>query len=334
MRPDFAGGGRLMMINMKKICQIAIVLVLMIAAGCAGPTARVPVMRPAAVNLSGMNQIAGGHIEGRGGRLIANILSEELLETNYFEVMNPGGLGRVLEESNLDLINLIRLINPDTAAQFRDLLGVDIIATGKVIDFTYTQSDTWSERKTGKDGEEHQTFYKKGRGVVTTSFRITNLSDGNIVFSRTISRVAEATTHAQDEWPRDPDERALLTEAAYAAVASFVREIAPHSEYVTVRFAKNETKLLEMENGINYARAGQWWNAMEQFEAAVRKEPSNQGAWYNLGLAYEYTFQFNEAESAFKKASSIKPCKQCVYEINNMRRLAAERERLEEQGAI
>jgi curli biogenesis system outer membrane secretion channel CsgG len=291
-------------------------------------------MRPAAVNLSGMNQIAVGHIEGRGGQVIADTLSEQLLETNYFEVMNPAGLGRVLKESNLDLINLIGLINPDTAAKFRGLLGVDIIVTGKVVDFNCTQRNTRSEPKKGKDGKDHQTFYKKGTAMVTTSFRITNLTDGNIVFSKAISRRAEATTSAEDRWPGNPDQRALLNKAARAAVASFVREIAPYSEYVTVRLAKNETKLLEMENGINYARAGQWGNAAEEFEAAVRKEPSNQGAWYNLGLAYEYTCQFNEAESAFKKASSIKPCKQCVDEINNVRRLVVERGRLEEQGAI
>lgn len=323
-----------MQVATGRLYRIVFVLALMTAAGCAGPTARVPVTRPAAVNLSGMNQIAVGHIEGPGGGVIADSLSEQLLETNYFKVMNPGGLGSVLQESNLELISLIGLINPETAAQFRDLLGVDIIVTGEVIDFDYTQSNTRSELKKGNDGKEHRTFYKKGTGVVTTFFRITNLRDGNTVFSKTVSRSAKATTSAQDRWPGNPDKRALLNEAAQGAVASFVKEIAPYREVVTVRLAKNETELLEMENGINYAKAGQWEIAAEQFEAAVSKEPSNQGAWYNLGLAYEYTCQFNEAESAFKKATTIKPCKQCVYEINNVRRLAEERERLEAQGAI
>ena len=309
-------------------------LVVMTAAACAGPTARVPVTRPATVNLSGMNQIAVGHIEGPGGQMIADSLSEQLIGTDYFKVMNPGGLGRVLEESNLELISLIGLINPETAAQFRDLLGVDIIVTGKVLDFDYTQSRTRSKSREGKDGKDHQTYYKKGTGVVTTAFRITNLRDGHVVYSKTVSRSARATTSAEDRWPHDPDERAVLDEAVHAAVASFVREIAPYREVITVRLAKNETELLEMENGLNYARAGQWEIAAEQFEVAVRKEPFNQSAWYNLGLAYEYTCRFDQAESAFKKASSIKPCKDCVAEINNVRRLAVERKMLEEQGAI
>jgi curli biogenesis system outer membrane secretion channel CsgG len=313
---------------------LTIISLLLLVTACAGPTARIAVLRPAAVNLSGMKKIAVGHMKGRGGRHIEAILAEQLVQTNYFEVMNTGRLGRVLEDSNLDLINLVAMINPDTAAKFRESLGVDIIATGEVTSYRYVQSNTKGDRRREKDNKEHRNFCKKGRAFVTANFRITNLRDGSTLFLKTVSASAEGRTSAEDKWPVNPNKSALLQQASRQAVATFVREIAPHSEVVTVRFAKNETKLPEMQNGINYARAGQWGNAAEQFETAVRKEPYNQGAWYNLGLAYEYTCRFNEAESAFKKATEIQPCQQCIYEINNVRRLAGERNRLKEQGAI
>ncbi|MBI5748999.1 MAG: hypothetical protein HZA00_07720 [Nitrospinae bacterium] len=43
---------------------------------------------------------------------------------------------------------------------------------------------------------------------------------------------------------------------------------------------------------------------------------------------------FKEAEDTFNEANKIKPCEKCLNEINNVKRLAAERKKLEEQGAL
>ena len=88
--------------------RMLIVAVLFALAACASPSARVPVMRPAEVNLSGMNKIAVGHFDGRGGQAIADILTAKLIQTNYFEVMNRGSLGR-------GIFHYIARLNQETA---------------------------------------------------------------------------------------------------------------------------------------------------------------------------------------------------------------------------
>ncbi len=317
---------------MKTLCLRSLVAaaLLLAAYGCA-QTARVPVLRPAEINLSGTRKIAVGHFDGRGGNEIADRLSAQLVAGGYFEVMNRDSVGRLLNEKNLNLLGLLSAINPESASGFRKALNVDIIATGRVKTYDYSQSVVEGQAK-DKAGKDVTTFTKKGSATVTVDFKIMNLASGEVLASKTFTQTSTGETTSQGSRPPDPDRNALLGRSSNAVVTAFVKRIAPYWDSVTVTFAKNEAKIPEIENGINFAKAGQWDNAQEQFQAATLKHPADQAAWYNLGLAYEYTYQFDKAEDALKKAGAIKPCKPCIKEISNVRRLAADRKRLEEQG--
>lgn len=67
---------------------------------------------------------------------------------------------------------------------------------------------------------------------------------------------------------------------------------------------------------------------------AVKKCPTDAGAWYNLGVGYEYNYMFKEAIEALKKANKLDPSDACIREISNVKHLQAERAKLKQQGAI
>jgi len=160
------------------------------------------------------------------------------------------------------------------------------------------------------------------------------LTTGAVLAAKTISKESENRNSADNGWPEAPDQDAIVGEAVNATVNSFIKIIAPYTEYVNVTFAKNDSKVPELEQGVKFAKAGQWNEAIEQFKAATVKNPTHQGAHFNLGLAYEYSNQFDKAEEALKTANKIESCDRCIAEINSVKRLAADRKKLEAQGVL
>lgn len=309
---------------------IFMTLAVLVVAGCA-PSMMVPVTRPAEINLRGINKIAIGEIRGDGGQIVSDLLTSKLFESGKFEVVDRANLNRIMQEHSL---NLGGAVDEKTAAQLGKLVGAAVLVFGNISTFKYemkpSKGDPWKD----KQGGSHQTHYKKGIARMTATIQVVGLTTGTVLAAKTISKQSEESKSKDNEWPEDPDRDAIVGAAVDETVSAFIKMIAPYTDYVNVTFAKNDSKLPELEKGVNFAKAGQWSDALEQFKAASAKDPMHQGAHWNLGLAYEYTNQFDKAEEAFKTANKIASCDKCVTEIGNVRRLAAERKKLEEQGAL
>lgn len=352
------------------IARISILVLFVAMGSCGGPSMRVPVTRPAEIYLKEPRKVLVNDLNGEGGPAIAASLTRQLVQTGRFEVYDRARLEQKLRESNpsmkpnamqvvtsvfldrafrpgkrglLDrnaMEALLReadpnLVGPDQkmiAAELEKLVGGGYAISGEVTTYSYVQKESSDQPTKDAQGKQHRTFKKQGTANVAASVQITNLSAGTIVAMKNISKSVGQETTAQDARPLDPDGNALLDQAANGAVASFVRLIVPHTDYVHVSFAKNEQKIPEMDQGVNYARSGLWPEAAEQFKAATQKSPANQGAWWDLGVAYEYSYRFQEAEEALKQAAKIAPCDRCAREIQNVRWLAEQRKTLEEQG--
>jgi tetratricopeptide (TPR) repeat protein len=123
-----------------------------------------------------------------------------------------------------------------------------------------------------------------------------------IVAAKSISREAVRTISADDKLPPDPDSDDAMNEAVSDTVGAFTKMISPYRDYVKVVFAPLDKNLPELEMGVNFAKAGRWSDAIDQFKIAIQKNPTHDGAWYHLVLAYEYSYMFIEAEEAFNEA--------------------------------
>ncbi len=81
-------GGQLKSIPMMFV-MIGYVLI-----SCA-PSAKVPINRPAEINLMGIKQIAIGDIQGNAGRALSESISEKLFQSDHFKIVDRANLKKV-----------------------------------------------------------------------------------------------------------------------------------------------------------------------------------------------------------------------------------------------
>lgn len=312
------------------LCLIPLLAMISAVTSCA-PSILVPVTRPAEVNLSGLNRIAIGKITGTGGQEIAGVLTSKLFESSNFDVLDRANLDRILNEQS---ISLSGAMDEKTVAEIGKLVGAAAFVFGNVSTYSHHLNKTLGDSWTSKAGVRYQAYWKTVTATVTVSLQVVSLTTGKVLAAKTITKKADRATRANNYWPEDPDKDAAMNEAVNETVTAFVKMIAPYTEHVKIKFASNDSDLPELERGVNFAKVGRWSEAVEQFKAATEKQPTHDGAWWNLGLAYEYSYMFDKAEEAFNEANMIKSSEKYLEEINNVKRMAAERKKLEEQGVI
>ena len=303
------------------------VFIAMVLLSCA-PSARIPVLKPAEINLRGIDKIAIGDIKGNVGSNIADLLTSRLFESDQLDVVDRSNLSRIMREHEL---NMSGVINNDTAVKIGKLVGASALIVGNAnvkYDLKRWKGKPWKD----KEGKWHQSYNVKGTAKVNSTLKVVGLTTGKVLAAKSISKEAKDSERENNQWPQDPDKDAIISSAVNSVINTFMKMIAPYTVYVNVKFEKS--KLPESEAGINFAKQGQWEDALAQFKSAKDKNPTDPCVWFNLGLAYEYNFMFRQAIEAFKEANKIKPCGKYVAEISNVKRLQADREKLERQGAI
>ena len=290
----------------------------------------VPVMRPAEVNLGKIKKIAVGRVSGEAAADVEDDLIGQLIETQTFDVLDRSNLDKIIREYRL---SMSELIDEKTALQLGNLLGAAALIFARVADHRYGEQVLEGQPYKDKDGRTHMRHTREGKAQVTINFRITDLTTGRFIFSRDITHTATAQTNAVDGRPVRIDDSELLRSARRIVVRQFVSRIAPHWENVSVRLL-TDSELPELESGISYAKIREWDRAIESFKSATERHVGHESrhkAFYNLGVAYEYSSRFEEAVAALHKAHELEPDNDYLAEIESCRRREREYKKLQEQ---
>jgi Curli production assembly/transport component CsgG/Tetratricopeptide repeat len=308
-------------------------LMLLSLMGCAYKTIQVNYMRPAEVNLKGIKQIAIGGVYGYGPYEVAassmkGQLEESIFNSGRFTLVDRSRTQQVLGE--LALVNS-GIFDTSKAPQLGKLLPASIFIYATVNrDDTGTRVDR-SEQKTS-EGNVYYRYTRTSWGETEVSFQVIDCETGVILAVKTLrGRAEDIYSEDNNSNPRYADYNPLLDNARNKVIAAFMKVIAPYEDTANVRFAKQK-KVPQVEQGIGLVRVGDWAGSIQAFEAAYAAYPNDSRVIYNLGLSYEYTFQFARAEEMFTKAYKLEP-KNSTYknEIENCRRLRAEYEKLQAQ---
>ena len=312
----------------NRLCLVFVLfLIISVITSCA-PSTRVPITRPAEINLKGFKKIAVGQIKGNIGTSVSDRIETMLFESGYFEVVDRENVDRIMKEHSL---NLSGVIDSNTAGEVGKLVGASALIFGRS-SMKYDLKRSKSKEYKDKKGKSYRYYHIKGTAKVNTTFKVVDLITGKILAAKSISEEAHGKNREKNQYPEKPDRDAIIEEAVNNTLNAFMRMIAPYEDYVKVKFEKS--KLPEGKNGISLAKNGDWESALDQFKLAVKKSPTDHGAWYNLGIGYEYNYIFKEAIEALEKANRIKPSEKYIREIANVKQMKAEREKLDAQGAI
>ncbi|QTA93432.1 CsgG/HfaB family protein [Desulfonema magnum] len=316
---------------MKSSCHLfsvfSVIIIILLLTGC-GHGISVPVIRPAEIDLGRANKIAIGRITGNMGPRMADLLTSRLFESGYFQVLDRENIDRIMQEHQL---NLSGLVDEQTAVKLGKLTGTSALIFGHSV-MTYQQKRWKDEAYKDNDGKFHRNYHIKGIAKALTSFRVVSLETGKILAAKSISQEATDAMSEDNRWPRPPYKESLVDDAVNKTLDTFMKMIAPYTEYVQVKFA--DSALPEGKSGIRFAKNGLWRDALEQFELAAQKSPNNPDILYNLGLAYEYNYMFAEAVEVLKKANKIRPDDKYLKEINNIRQMEAEQKKLDQQSIM
>ena len=331
-----------------------VVLGLVLWMGCASNKATLKVMAPAEVNVQDIRRIAVVDFRGpqNSGQAVASKLIARLWESNFYTLVERSELQRILEEH---AIGMSGVVDVNTAVEAGKLLGVDAILLGEVIQYQVEDSKdhrkvkrkVWTgeyERdakgniiyeKTLFGGKVKKKKYKEvlvteeiltRSGTVTVGFRMVDVRTAEIRATRQVSHTFQRTVVVGKE--QLPARGEILNQLLDKCVNEIVNMLVPHEVQVTVQFEKGSDAL---NRGIELAKSGLWDKAVAVWEAAVKKNPADPRAWYNLGIGYEALLQLDKAEKAFDRAVSLKTKKLYIQALKRVRERKREMQKLQRQ---
>lgn len=347
----------------KKLYTIGLMMLLMLVAGCASTSSiSVAVKKPAELDLPGVKEIAVVDFKGasRSGTQLATMLQAQLLESQYFEIMERDKISRILEEQNLGMSGIV---DESTAARVGAMLGVDAMIFGEVTAYKVEPDQKFTrkvkeKRKTGKYRTVTKTNKKTGKkkkvreeiveevfvernyyvrkGTVAINFRVVNVKEGRLLAAHSESKSYNSQKEKRgffaSEYVEDPGklkpEGEILTDLSKAICTKFVHMIAPYTVH--------EKRVIEpgpkqIDAGRKLAEAGLWPEAQAAWTKAIRKMPKEPAGFYNLGLAFEVQGALDKAEAAYKKAVTLKSKDLYMKALARIRKAKANQARLKAQ---
>jgi tetratricopeptide (TPR) repeat protein len=302
---------------------------------CGTVAVRVPVMKPAEINMAPYQNVAVGDMTGTGNRPMSDSLEEALVNTNRFTVVDRQHMASVMRELHLSSTDLA---DPNAAARLGKVVTAGALIFGDV-QHSYREQPDETRYKDDK-GVYHTWYTLKGETYVRATFKIVDVATGRLIVAKTYEERRDDTNRGLDKRPGPIDRIALENAARRAVVERFMKAIVPHQEYMYANFQK-DSDIPQLEGGIGWAERGDWKKAQSTFNDAAQDAEKNvklkagqiAKCYWNLGLSYEYAGDYDKAEAMINKAYSLSNEREMLAEIDNIHRLQADAQKLAEQTA-
>lgn len=297
------------------------------------------VTHPAEINMTPYKQVAIGEITGNFGQSTSDAIKNQLVEGGRFQVVERSRMDQIMKELNLSQSDLTDAAN---RAKLGKLMSASAMiagrAEGKYEEKLTKEARTCTNYKTKTDYP--CTFYeRKGSYKTNGSIDVIDIQTGQIIKSKPFTAGYEKSNTAYDGVPENIDKDTLGSAAMTDNVMAFIKAISPWTETVQAPFLTDKA-IPELQSGVNKAKMGDLQEAATVFANAAKAAEGNGAikpksiakAYFNLGLTYQYTDEFDKAVEAFKKAYSLNPIDFYLKEKTNAEKLKAEKKKLLEQG--
>ena len=302
-------------------------------AACGTVSVRVPVMKPAEINMAPYSSVAIGGMTGNADRPMTDSLEEALVNTQRFTVVDRQHMDKVLRELQLSSTDLA---DPNAAAKLGKVVTAGALIFGDVQN-QFREQPSESHYKDDK-GVQHTWHEIKGEANVRATFKIVDVSTGKLIIAKTYEERRSDTNRALDKRPDPIDRLSLERSARQAVIDRFMKAIVPHQEFMYASFQK-DGDIPQLEGGIGWAERGDWKKAQDTFNGAAQDAEKNvklkaaqiAKCYWNLGLSYEYAGDYDKADAMINKAYTLSNDKDMLAELDNIKRLQADAAKLAEQ---
>lgn len=309
--------------------------------GCGTVHVPVRVTHPAEINMAKYKQVAiYPDIGGNYGNQFQDDLKGALIESGRFTLVDRMRLDQIMRELQFSGSDLAQ---SDKAAKMGQLLPASAMITGRLNgekkENVTKEEGTCYRNEKDKVGYRCWTYYRTGTFMTGGSIDVIDVSTGQIVKSKSMKNQCQAQTSATGGQPERIDYNALVGQCLDQNVAVFMKAISPWSEIVKAPF-QTDGDIPMLEAGVNRAKVGDMQGAAETFQEAAKSAEMNPKispktiakAYFNLGLAYQYSDQFDKALEAFDKSYRLDPSGDCAKEMAHCKQLQRNKKKLDEQN--
>jgi tetratricopeptide (TPR) repeat protein len=283
---------------MQQVLWSVIAFVLVASAGCA-PRAQLMVWHPAELDINGLERLAVIDFEGeqQTGKIARAALQNQLFDNKYYQLVDQAELARVRPVLRDDG-------SPDLTAALdaARVMGVDALLCGQVVSYNVAddlQTDhhielggSSSKSKSGATSngvgfglDSTQTLTREA--LVSVAVKLIDVRSGQLRAARQFAHTFNGRrVNGQGELP---GREAILTKLLNECSQDVVRMIAPHYRPQEVALARTfyGKGLKNIRDGNKLATRGNWQEAEQHWQSAVRENPQSHVAHFNLALAAE-----------------------------------------------
>ncbi len=333
--------------NFRSFFYSGLVFLASLLLACGPTMVQMPVHKPAEIDVKGLKKIAIVDFQGvnSSGDLAASLLTTELMHSNFFQIFERSKIDVLLDEHELAQAGVV---DENTARQVGQMLGVDALVFGEVVSCSVDPDEKGVqkvEKKVGTGKYRTVTRNKKKvreeimktayidqhymirRGTVAVTFRVVNIETGQLIASKAKSKSYDSGKVVEGKGTLKSRD-AIINDLMADIVKEFAKEIAP---YVVMEKHPLESGSGSTKIGVQYAKNGLWDEAIAAFNRAIKEQPKNSGAWYNLGIACMVTGDYDKAEMLFNKAIELKNKNLYFQALAHIRELRLQREKLRQQ---
>ena len=345
---------------MNRLLLIFILLWCLIITGCTTIYVPISLTHPAEINLSQYETISFDRITGNMAADFKHYLKDELIKSSHLRIGNKPRQYRNFQEQIL--LESYRDAKREASQGKMTIASVLIFGNAESYydeEVTFKKEtckrkdegklkDKKEDKENGKHKHEHDhkdkdrdgkyecTHYKR-MGILTTfgHMDFTEAKTGQLLLSKNFKCKKDDYNTAIDESPASINKKYMYDKCLNQNVHKIFKAMSPWQEEVQIPFEK-DYDLPNLEAGIYRAREGNFLGAIEIFSRELKAAEINPKiptdsvviAYWNLGLAYEYSWQFEKADRMFRRAYEITGNSKYIKEIAHAERLKEEREEL------
>ncbi|MDD2806681.1 MAG: tetratricopeptide repeat protein [Elusimicrobiales bacterium] len=302
---------------------------------------------PASVDMSGYRRIAIGEFTGSWSESAAGYIKERLVDGGIYSVTDRSQLNQILHELKINQsdfadpkfrIKLGRLLSSAALIIGR---GIEVRLDEEVQSQNMTCTSVYGSGKTAQRVSLPCTQYTKT--CTARSFGAVDLIDvqtGSIIKSSRFGGRCSERGSAIDGVPQCPSKPNALESCALTSDLNyFLSKITPWQERRLVPFSR-DSDMPSLELGIRHAQMGEMKEAIKTFHRTAKAAEVNPElkpaqiakAYWNLGLAFEYSSQYDQALKYLKKAYLLYPYPPYLHEQDSVRQMQKNEEELKKQG--
>jgi len=307
-------------------------------AGCSTVRVPVTVTHPAEIDVSKYSNVSVVNMRsGSAGQKFSSELRKRFLEDKRFTVIDIDRMNALLRNGQA----LKAAAQDSSDDEISTMIRTSFMINGYLIG---NFSDKVESEKTEcyKDKKKYSCtkYTRKAEYDLAGDLNIGGGLKGELVRTEKIKKTINRQTSEYDGTPDKISQSTLEDIAISEAVNEFMKKISAWDEKVRVPFVKDK-KIPQLETGIQQMQTGNTDEAIKIFNEAAKEaeamglEPESiANAFWDLGLAYEYTWQFDKANEAFNNAYMVNSEDRYLEEQNNVNKLRDERDQLKKQNVV